>query len=247
MYVNTTSGVSIPDHQRNCHDATIAAFRNWSQRCFVIATVLDMDVSEALQKHHMTRSFDSRPIDPNQLDAILRLAARSPSAGSSQGIDMLVLVDQKARDRFWNAASSPTWRATSSQAPGLLAAPVIVIPVASPLLYFDRYAAPDKVSSDLSNLDPKQWEVPYWLVDAAFMTMALLIAATGIGLATLFFRFHNPKAQVMASFDLPSTSDTIGAIAIGHRQDTQQMHTEHRSRDARRRRDIDEVTHYDRW
>jgi len=202
-----------------------------------------MEFSQALRRRKMTRSFEDRPVPTELLDAILAGALRAPSAGFAQGVDLLTLSAPEARLRFWRAASEPEWRERSTQAPGLLAAPVIVVPVADPSAYLRRYAAADKSGSDLAGRPARDWDVPYWLIDAAFAVMTILLAAADAGLGALFFRLHRPEDSVLASFGVPHGRRTVGAVALGFASGPERPTSPGRVG----RRSMDEVVHRDRW
>ena len=53
-----------------------------------------MDVTEAIRRRRMTRSFESRPIDPEVLDEILMTSLLAPSAGNSRGTSWISLVGE---------------------------------------------------------------------------------------------------------------------------------------------------------
>ncbi len=150
-----------------------------------------MELHEAIRRRRMTRSFAPDPVPPEVLQAVLVVANRAPSAGHTQGVDLLVLQEPAARQRFWEWTTDEHFRQSSPVAGGLLPAPVVVLPLASPAAYRDRYGRPDKAESD----GPDGWATPYWLVDASFATMLVLLAATEQGLGGAFLQVaHRPAA-----------------------------------------------------
>ena len=164
----------------------------------------------------MTRRFSERRIEAGLLADVLGAARFAPSAGFSQGVELLALADPARRERFWELASEASWRRDGADAPGLLAAPVIVLPLADPLAYTSRYAQPDKAASSLSGLDEREWPVPYWLVDASFAAMLVLLAAGDAGLGGLFFQLHGQPAALLEGLGVPVGRVTIGALALGY-------------------------------
>ena len=84
---------------------------------------------------------------------------RAPSAGHSQGLDLVVLTGDDVV-RYWSVTlpdpAGFRWQ-------GLLRAPVLVVPVVSPAAYADRYSEPDKAAAGLGSVEA--WPVPYWWVD----------------------------------------------------------------------------------
>jgi nitroreductase len=202
-----------------------------------------MDLEEVLRRRRMTRRFEPDPLPTATLERVLASLSRLPSAGFSQGVDAVVLTTPRARERFWQAASEPSWRASDAAA-GLLAAPVIVVPVADPDAYLARYAEADKAGSGLSGRPASAWEVPYWLVDASFAVLALLLAAESEGLGGLFFRLHRPKEEVLAALGVPRQHEVVGAVALGRRQSTDRPSG---SPTRRKRRRLDEIIHREGW
>ena len=90
----------------------------------------------------MVRRFRRETLEPSLVDELIDLATRAPSAGKAQGWHFVVLEGEQTRV-FWDATLSPD-RRTSFAWPGLLDAPVIVLPFADPQMYLARYAEPDK-------------------------------------------------------------------------------------------------------
>jgi len=200
-----------------------------------------VELSEAIRQRRMQRSFSDAAVDKAVLESLLDTALRAPSAGFSQGVDLLVLEDAASRVRFWSCASDLAWRA-GARARALLAAPVVVVPVADPEAYVARYAAPDKASSDLAGRPADRWDVPYWTVDASFVVMQLLLAVTDANLGALFFRIHGDPDALLDAFGVPRGRLVVGAVAIGHPDDTAGSRPQRR-----RRRPSGDAVHRDRW
>ena len=55
----------------------------------------------------MVRRFDPEPLPAEVLERILHSATRAPSAGFSQGLDLVVLEGPEAVQGFWRATSDP--------------------------------------------------------------------------------------------------------------------------------------------
>ena len=113
---------------------------------------------------------------------------------------------------FWSHASEPAWRERPTW-PGLLRAPVIVLPLAHKQAYLDRYSEPDKAG--LGRQEESAWPVPFWLVDTAFATMLMLLAAVDVGLGALFFGLPQGERALLAELGVPSSYEPIGAVALG--------------------------------
>lgn len=161
----------------------------------------------------MVRCFDGRPVPREVLDRVLRAALRAPSAGWAQGIDLVVLEGPERAALAWEAITTPEWRARSSRWPGLRSAPVAVVPYANRQAYLDRYAEADKQGSGLGS--PERWPVPYWLVDTAFATMLLLLAARAEGLGAWLLGAFRGAAKLADALGVPAGHDPIGVLALG--------------------------------
>jgi nitroreductase len=93
----------------------------------------------------MCRSFVDRPVDPGIVDRLLGRARRAPSAGHTQGWAWLVLEGEALTRRFWAVDADPSWLARPTH-PGLLRAPVILVPLTNPSAYAQRYRDADKTA-----------------------------------------------------------------------------------------------------
>ena len=156
----------------------------------------------------MTRSFQARHVDVEVVERILAAGLRGPTAGHTQGVDLLVLEGPAETGRYWDAALPGTDARTGFPWPGLLAAPLLVVVVSSEAAYRRRYAEPDKEAG-------AAFDVPWWHVDAAFAALLLQLAAIDAGLGALFFAAHQVPALRLA-FGLPEASTPVGTVAIGH-------------------------------
>jgi nitroreductase len=142
---------------------------------------------------------------------------------------------------WWDLTLPPDRRAGFAF-PGLVAAPVVVVPVGVPDAYVHRYAEPDKAASGLGT-DASAWPVPFWLIDTAFATMTLLLAATDAGLGALFYGLFEREDVVRAAYGIPADHRPVGAVALGWPGADDRP-----GRSAgRARRPLAEVVHRARW
>ncbi len=164
----------------------------------------------------MTRRFSDEPVPAEVLRHVLATASRGPSAGFTQGVDLLVLEGRRDTGRFFEMTSDPEFLSEPRALEGLLRAPVIVLPLCDPGAYVARYGEADKARSSLAGLPAEKWPVPYWLVDASFAVMLLLLAATDQGLGALFFRLHRDPGPLLSALGVPDGRLVIGAVALGY-------------------------------
>lgn len=173
-----------------------------------------MELREVLATRRMVRDFTAAPIAPDVLDRVLDAATRAPSAGFTQGVDLVVLAGPDETARYWDATLAPARRAGFAW-PGLLAAPVLVVVCATPDAYVARYAEPDKARTGLG-AGTAAWAVPYWFVDGGMAAENLLLAAVDAGLGACFFGVFDHEAALGAALGIPTGVRTVGTIALGH-------------------------------
>ncbi len=190
----------------------------------------------------MVRAFRPDPVPAAILDRVLDAARRGPSAGFAQGVALVVLEGADQTSSYWDTVTTPAWRTASSRWPGLSAAPVIVIPLANRQTYLDRYSEADKAASGLDRAEA--WPVPYWLVDAAFATMLLLLAAADEGLGAVFQGIWRGEEELLSNLGVPEGWKPIGAVALGW-PDPRGDHPSPSL--SRGRRPWEEVVHRARW
>jgi nitroreductase len=170
-----------------------------------------VELSDALAGRRSCRAYSTAPVASDVLDRVCAAALRAPSAGNTWALD-LVVVDRPPD--YWDVTLPAGARRDRFRWPGLLDAPVLVIPVVDPTAYVDRYAEPDKVGTGLGR-GTDAWPVPYWWVDAGAAVMAMLLAATAEGLGSLLFGQFGHEPAVAAAFAIPAGRRAVGTVALG--------------------------------
>lgn len=206
-----------------------------------------MELSEALARRKTVRAFDPRPVPAPVLDRILGAALRGPSAGFTQGFDLVVLEGADQTSRFWDV-TLPVERRASFPWPGLLEAPVLLVPLADAAAYLERYSEPDKAGArgpgGPLGARESAWPVPYWVVDTAFASMLALLAAVDEELGACFFGIFDHEQELLDALGVPSGHRPIGAMAIGYPAAVGDRSSRSVSRG---RRPFDEVIHRGSW
>ncbi|CAN5779807.1 hypothetical protein BH23ACT2_BH23ACT2_17510 [soil metagenome] len=199
-----------------------------------------MELTEAVRRRRMVRAFRSDPVAPATVRHLCDLARRSPSAGHSQGVSMLVLDSPEAVGRYWEITLAASRRA-SFRWPGLLDAPVLVVVAVRPATYVERYLEPDKAATGLGE-GVEAWPVPYWWVDAGAAVEHLLLGAVDAGLGASLFGSFDHEDAVSAAFGVPDGWRLVATVALGHPAPDEPGRSA-----ARGRRPLEDVVHHNRW
>lgn len=199
-----------------------------------------MDFADVVRSRRMVRSFETTPVPPDVLQRVLLLASKVPAAGNTQGLDLVVLEGEQTQ-RYWDASLAPE-RRESFPWPGLLHAPVLIIPVGNSRAYVERYGENDKKKTGLGN-DEGAWTVPYWYVDTAFSAMIALLASVDSGLGALFFGQFEHEPAIKKALGIPDDRRPVGTIALGYPNDDQRPSLSSQ----RPRRSLDEIVHRGGW
>ena len=171
-----------------------------------------MEFADVVRTRTMTRSFSSEPIDRALLEQLVELSSRAPSAGKSQGFN-LVVFEGAETSRFWDVTLPAEDRARFAW-PKLLDAPVIALVCADPRAYLERYSEADKQHTGLG-VSREAWPAPFWTIDAAFATMLLLGAAHDVGLGSLFFALSRGEDTLRERCAIPNEVEILGVVALG--------------------------------
>jgi nitroreductase len=185
----------------------------------------------------MVRNYDDKPVDRAAIERIVAVAAKSPSAGFTQGQYLVVITDAGVRKQIADLADEAEYVAMGMPA-WISGAPVHIVVCTSEADYHRRYQEPDKLQEDGTEIS---WPVPYWHTDAGAALMLILLAAVDEGLAAGFFGFHRlPGLHDLLG--IPDEIEPIGVVTLGHPAAGQPGSSARRGRKA-----PETVVHWERW
>jgi len=196
-----------------------------------------MDFTEVVTKRRMVRNFSDEPISNDEVDRILNLARRGPSAGFSQGQDFIVVNDKAKRLEIAALCGEKSY-VESGFHPFISGAPVLIVPCTNEAAYHRRYQEPDKLRQDGTEID---WPVPYWFMDIGAAAMVILLAAVEEGLAAGFAGVWNLD-ELRDLLGIPDEVTPMGVIPIGHPAPDKRSPSLKRGR-----RPLREVVHHGAW
>jgi nitroreductase len=196
-----------------------------------------MEFAEVVRRRRMVRHYSDRPLEPEVVERILRVALRAPSAGFSQGWAFLALTEAADRARFW-----PFVPTRVEQTPTMQRAPLVVVALAHKAGYLERYAEEDKGWQDRAEA---RWPAPYWYIDTGMAALLMLLAAVDEGLGACFFGIMPEHiGPFREEFGVPEEYAPIGAVTVGYRAaDLPPQSTGIASR----RKGVEDVVHRGQW
>jgi nitroreductase len=189
-----------------------------------------MEFRDVVRHRRMVRRFDQRPVPRDLVDRIIDVGRRAPSAGFSQGLELLVLETTHDPEFGWEAA-------TLAQGPT-----VLILPLPDPKRYLERYAQPDKIEFGMD--EEANWPVRFWEIDAAMASMLILLAAVDEGLGGWFFGITHGERELLDRFGVPAYLRPIGIIGLGFRAEDEEPSG---SWMKHRRRPLEEQIHRNGW
>jgi nitroreductase len=199
-----------------------------------------MEFRDVVRHRRMIRRFDQRPVPPDVMARILDTGRRAPSAGFSQGLELLVLDTPETVAEFWSTTTDPEFGWDLDDV--ALGPTVIVLPMPDQARYIERYSQPDKVRFGMDRAE--RWPVRFWDIDAAMASMLMLLAAVDEGLGGWFFGITHGERELLDRFGVPARLRPIGILGFGYPATDE---TPTGSWMTRRRRPFEEQVHRNGW
>ena len=164
-----------------------------------------------LNNRKVVRNYKKTSLEDINLKNISKFSIKIPTAGFSRGIEILNTFDVKKiknvsrifnEDNFIKDGKSP-WISNS------LALFFILL---NEEAYHHRYSKNDKTNA----VNSKDWDVPYWYVDAGAAMMNCILLIEEKELSSGFMGLHNiNRKKIHEEFKIPDTYQIIGMITAG--------------------------------
>ena len=172
-----------------------------------------MQFQKLQPKRRMVRHYAQEPVPRESVERIVATGRRAPSAGYSQGQQLVVVTEDEGRQAIIDAFGAGDWRtADEGLEPWLESAPVHVLVCTREDDYHDRYRMQDK----LDDGQEIEWPVPYWHVDAGAALMMVLLAAIDEGLAAGVSGVPlDVAAALRTELGIPEDVTVVALVTIG--------------------------------
>ncbi|MFQ5855291.1 MAG: nitroreductase family protein [Anaerolineae bacterium] len=159
-----------------------------------------MELDRVIRRRHMVRAYQTRPVEEEKIQKILRNAHQAPSAGFKQPQEFIVVRDLAVKEALARAALNQMFIAE---------APVVIVVCADTRRPATRYG--------------ERGVHFYSIIDGAFAAMLILLTVVDEGLGCCFVgAFHDE--QVSRVLGLPEAVRPIGIISIGYPAEPPQKH-----------------------
>lgn len=199
-----------------------------------------MSFRTLLRKRKNVYGFLSKPVPDGLLRSILEDSLHVPSAGFTPDFDLVVVRDKETKAKLAEASHEGDYvKLGKAEENFVSGAPVIVIPCGNKRRFESKYGVPaDKTA-----------RVPWWLVDAGFASLALILSAYEQGLAGSFIGALDDE-KVAGILGLPEDGSVVplAVVLLGYARAQSRRKSEARKTAVKkRRRRLDDVVHWESW
>lgn len=155
-----------------------------------------MELQEVLQRRRSIRKYTQEPVSKEDIDLLMHAAMSGPSACNKTPWEFYVITDEAVLEKLRNASRYSK-----------IYAPLAIV-----------------VCGSLSRALPSQL-APYWIQDCSAATENILLAATDLGLGTVWCGIHPQKRaeeRVREALGLTEKQIPLNIIYVGHPDQVQE-------------------------
>ena len=164
-----------------------------------------------LNNRKVVRSYQKATVDKNNLENIAKYAIKIPTAGFSRGIEILNTFDIE-KIKIVSKIFNENYFKKNNQSPWISNSLGLFFLLINEDAYHKRYSSSDKKNA----VNSKEWDIPYWYVDAGAALMNCLLLIEEQGFASGFMGLHNiEKNKIHDLFKIPSDYQIVGMVTAG--------------------------------
>ena len=155
-----------------------------------------MELQDVLQSRRSIRKYTEEPVSKEDIDLLMHAAMSGPSACNKMPWEFYVVTDEAVLEKLRNASRYSK-----------IYAPLAIV-----------------VCGSLSRALPSQL-APYWIQDCSAATENILLAATDLGLGTVWCGIHPQKRaeeRVREALGLTEKQIPLNIIYVGHPDQVQE-------------------------
>ena len=164
-----------------------------------------------ISNRKVVRNYKKIEVDREKLKNISKFSIKIPTAGFSRGIEILQVTNQQSissiaecfNELEYIKKGKPKWISNSI---------CLFFILLNENAYHQRYESLDKVKS----VSSKDWDIPYWYVDAGAAMMNCMLLIEEQELKSGFMGLHNTDRDgIHKMLNIPNTYKIIGMITAG--------------------------------
>lgn len=164
-----------------------------------------------LDNRKVVRSYKKATVDKNNLENIAKYAIKIPTAGFSRGIEILNTFDIK-KIKIVSEVFNENCFKKNNQSPWISNSLGLFFLLINEDAYHKRYSSSDKKNA----VNSKEWDIPYWYVDAGAALMNCLLLIEENGFASGFMGLHNiERKKIHDLFKIPFDYQIVGMVTAG--------------------------------
>lgn len=166
------------------------------------------------------RNYINKTVENEKIVEILESGRLSPSGNNTQPWHYIVVKSKAMKQKIMEASHNQKW---------MLTAPVFIISVADVRC---------RIKRDISiNDNSPQDEVKRIIRDTSISTGYMLLQANNLGLGVCWVAEFTQE-EIRPILNIPSDKYVVGVITVGYPNETP---------DARPRKSLDDIVHYESW
>ena len=164
-----------------------------------------------LNNRKVVRSYQKATVDKNNLEKIAKYAIKIPTAGFSRGIEILNTFDIE-KIKIVSEVFNENYFKKNNQSPWISNSLGLFFLLINEDAYHKRYSSSDKKNA----VNSKEWDIPYWYVDAGAALMNCLLLIEEQGFASGFMGLHNiERKKIHDLFKIPPDYQIVGMVTAG--------------------------------
>ena len=164
-----------------------------------------------LNNRKVVRSYQKATVDKNNLENISKYAIKIPTAGFSRGIEILNTFNIE-KIKIVSKIFNENYFKKNNQSPWISNSLGLFFLLINEDAYHKRYSSSDKKNA----VNSKEWDIPYWYVDAGAALMNCLLLIEEQGFASGFMGLHNiERKKIHDLFKIPSDYQIVGMVTAG--------------------------------
>ncbi len=198
-----------------------------------------MNLKSLLRKRRNVYGFESRAIPDKVLTTILEDARHVPSAGFTQDFEFIVVKDPMIRRELAIAGHQREYMSEGlAKSDFISTAPIIVVPCGNKKRFEEKYGRAEENA-----------RLPWWLIDAGFASLALILSAFEHELAASFLGvLDDEKVRQILNIPMDGSIIPLALVPIGYKDPEEGVLWIQRSRKAvRNRRGLADHVHWNGW